>query len=312
MHHSFHKKTNVRLMRQCLYAAIFSAFFMILLKTYAWISTQSLSLLSSLIDSIIDMASSFINLYAIHRSFRPANKEYSFGQTKAESLAALGQSFFIGGSALFLLEKSFERFLKPEILEGTTLGMSVMILTTLCTLGLVLFQRYVIKKTKSLAIQADALHYKGDLLMNLGVFLALLLSRWLQVSWIDPTFAFFIALYILYTSFKIGKSAMDILMDKELPEEIRHKILSLVFSHNQVKGIHDLRTRSGGIKQFIQLHIELDGHLTLSEAHQIAEQIEQEIRLTFPDTEVIIHQDLYTPEKIHYHPFSYKNPHKNS
>jgi ferrous-iron efflux pump FieF len=285
------------LMRRAIYVAVVVSLGMIGLKAYAWLKTGSLSLLSSLIDSGMDMAASLVNLFAIHRALSPANQEYGFGQSKAESLAALSQSIFIGASSLFLVHQALERFAHPEELVSTQMGLWVMGVASVATLGVVCFQRYVIGKTNSLAIQADELHYKTDLLMNLGVFVTLLLSGWLHDPWIDPAFAICIAGYIFYTAVTIGKSSVDVLMDRELPQEVRDQILQMAFAHPQVRGVHDLRTRSGGARQFAQLHLELDGHITLAEAHQIADKVEREISSALPHTEVIIHQDLHMPHQ---------------
>lgn len=279
------------LMKRATYVAIGVALLLMILKTYAWWHTRSLSLLSTLIDSTLDMAASTINLWAIHRALQPANRHYRFGQTKVEALAALGQSLFMGGSAALLLYNAGCRLINPAPLEDTQMGIGVMLVATLLTAGLVAFQRYVIQQTQSLAIKADALHYKSDLLMNLGVIITLYASDWLNNPWLDPAFAAAIAFYIIYTSWAIARDAVDVLMDRELPEAIRTQVRDLALAHPQVQGVHDLRTRSGGTRQFIQLHLELDGNMTLHEAHKIADTIEQKIEAALPNTEVIIHQD---------------------
>jgi ferrous-iron efflux pump FieF len=166
-----------------------------------------------------------------------------------------------------------------------------MIFAIAATFLLVRFQRYVIVRTKSLAIQADELHYFGDLLVNGAVIVALVLTS--QFGWhlADPLFALAIAGYLLKSSWDIARSALDMLMDRELPDEDRQRIKHVVLKHPEVIDLHDLRTRTAGPKTFIQLHLELDGQSSLHEAHKIAEAVEADLCAEFPGAEVIIHQD---------------------
>jgi ferrous-iron efflux pump FieF len=165
-----------------------------------------------------------------------------------------------------------------------------MVFSIIATLGLVLFQSHVIKKSGSTAIKADHLHYKTDLLINASVIVALLLTVY-GWSGFDPLFALGIAAYIFYSAIEIMREALDHLMDKELPLEDRLRVKEIVSHHPEARGMHDLRTRKSGNTQFIQLHLEMDDHLTLLQAHRISDEVEAEIMEAFPDAEVLIHED---------------------
>lgn len=281
---------TAHLMRLATYASTGVACTLIAAKLVAWLMTDSISLFATLIDSCLDALASIINLLAVRHALEPADKAHRFGHGKAESLAGLGQSTFICGSALFLVLEGINRMLHPQVLGSATIGIAVMIFSITATLGLVIFQSHVIKKSGSTAIKADHLHYKTDLLINLSVIVALLLTMY---GWngFDPIFALGIAAYIFYSAMQILRESLDHLMDKELPMEDRQRVKDIVHSHPKTRGMHDLRTRKSGTTQFIQLHLELDDNLPLIEAHRISDEVEANILIAFPDAEVIIHED---------------------
>jgi ferrous-iron efflux pump FieF len=282
---------TARLMRWATYASVTTALSLILIKLVAWFITDSISILATLLDSSLDVLASLLNLFAVKHALQPADKEHRFGHGKAESLAGLGQAMFIAGSAGLLLLQAINRMIHPqEIKSGIEVGVTVMVISIVATLLLLSFQKYVIKHTGSTAIKADALHYRSDLLVNGSVIIALVLAYygWKQV---DALFGIGIALFILYSAWQIVRESVDLLMDHELPEEVRARIKDVVMKHPETRGLHDLRTRRSGTRVFIQLHLELDASLTLSIAHAITDQVEQELAALFPDAEVIIHED---------------------
>ena len=281
---------NAKLMRWATYASMSVAIILILTKVVAWIMTGSVSLMATLIDSCLDALASLVNLIAVRHALAPADKQHRFGHGKAEALAGLGQATFITGSALFLVLESISHLWNPQPISAMNIGIGVMIISILATLGLLMFQKHVISKTGSTAIKADHLHYKTDLLVNGSVIVALLLASY---GWpgFDPVFALGIAAYILYSAWEIARESLDLLMDRELPAEDRAKIKALARNHPQTRGMHDLRTRKSGTTMFIQLHLELDDQLTLLQAHAIADDVEDRIRAEYPDAEVIIHED---------------------
>jgi ferrous-iron efflux pump FieF len=282
-----------RLKRIAAVVAVTVAGLLIAAKTGAWLVTGSVSLLSTLIDSLLDLAASLVNLLAIRHALQPADREHRFGHGKAEPLAGLAQAAFVSGSAAFLLFEAFQRLIQPVPIGNTTFGIAVMVISIVLTLGLVAFQRYVVRRTGSVAISADSLHYSADVLVNTSVVVALLMTVNLGWSAADPLFAIGIALFILRGAWSIFTSSFDLLMDRELPEDERQQIRDLATAHAGVISLHDLRTRSSGTMTFIQFHLEMDGNLTLLEAHEIADDVMDEIEEAFPDAEVLIHEDPF-------------------
>ncbi|MBO6948652.1 MAG: cation diffusion facilitator family transporter [Rhodospirillales bacterium] len=278
-------------MRAAAIASVSVAAILIATKLVAWMMTDSVSLLSTLIDSFLDAAASLVNLLAVHHALQPADREHRFGHGKAEPLASLAQAAFIFGSAAFLLIEAGQRLAQPRVVMNGEIGYAVMVFSIVLTIGLVVFQRYVVKKSGSIAISADSLHYKTDVLINLGVMVSLFMSTYLGWRYADPIVATLIALYIVKGAWEIGKTSLAILMDQELDDAERQKIRDIVMAHEEVKGLHDLRTRSSGINVFIQFHLELDGNMKLKDAHEISEQVEFEVMEAFPNAEVIIHED---------------------
>lgn len=282
---------NGRLMRLASYAAVTVALVLIAAKLAAWLLTGSVALLSSLIDSVLDGFASMVAFIAIRQALAPADKEHRFGHGKAEPIAALAQAAFIVGSALFLSVEAARRLWAPQPLAQQEVGIAVMLFSILLTLALVAFQRHVIRRTGSLVVSADSLHYKGDLLINLSIIASLVLTGWFDFLLADPVFALGIACYLVWNARGIGGEALDMLMDRELPEEERRLILALARDHPGVLGVHDLRTRAAGPHRFIQMHLELDGAISLAEAHAIADAVEAKIEAAFNGAEVIVHQD---------------------
>ena len=282
---------NGRLMRLASYVAVSVALVLIAVKLGAWLLTGSVALLSSLIDSVLDAFASIVALVAIRQALTPADKEHRFGHGKAEPIAALGQAAFIVGSALFLSVEAVRRLWSPQPVGQQEIGIAVMVFSILVTLALVAFQAHVIRRTGSLIVSADSLHYKGDLLINLSIIASLVLTGWFDFPLADPVFALGIAAYLLWNAKGIGGEALDMLMDRELPDEERQTILALARAHSGVLGVHDLRTRAAGPIRFIQMHLELDGDTRLAEAHEIADAVEAQIEAAFPGADVIVHQD---------------------
>ena len=282
---------QARLMRLASIASMAVAIVLIAGKSVAWWMTDSVSLLSTLLDSSLDLLASLVTLLSVRHALVPADREHRFGHGKAEALAGLIQSGFIGASAIWLLISAGQRLYAPQPVTQETVGYVVMAGSIALTLGLVLFQRAVISRTASMAIGADHLHYKSDLLTNVGVIVALVLSSRFGLSIADPIIAGLIGLYILKSAADIAADAYNVLMDRELPEEEREKIKAIVRAHPQVRDLHDLRTRSSGMTTFIQLHMELDAEMTLAAAHVVGDEVEDAIRREFPGAEIIVHQD---------------------
>jgi len=279
-----------RLLRLATYASVATASVLIFGKLAAVLMTGSVSVMASLIDSLMDVAASLINLFAVRYSLMPADKEHRFGHGKAESLAGLAQAMFIAGSAVFLMLHAVDRLLNPQPLQSIGIGIGVMVFAIVATALLLAIQRYVIARTGSTAVRADSLHYMTDLLTNASIIVALALSL---AGWpgLDPIFALGIAFYILHSAWRIGHEAFHLLMDRELPDSDRERIRQIALSHPEVHGLHDLRSYRSGQREIVQFHMELDGALALREAHLITEAVLGEIQKAYPAADIVIRQD---------------------
>ncbi|KJR36913.1 divalent metal cation transporter FieF [Vibrio navarrensis] len=287
------KQQYARLVTMAAWTATTVATLLLLVKIAAWWVTGSVSLLASLIDSMLDIAASVVNLLVVRYALQPADEEHTFGHGKAESLAALAQAMFISGSAVFLILNGVDRFFRPHLLNSPEYGVYVSLFAMVVTLGLVTFQKHVVKATGSQAIAADSLHYQSDLFMNAAIMLALGLS-YFGVGQADAVFAVGIGLFILYSAFKMVSEAVQTLLDRKLPDEELEQINCACLTVEHVLGVHQLRTRMSGPTRFIQLHLELDDHLPLIKAHQIADEVEAKLLELFPASDVLIHQDPYS------------------
>lgn len=283
--------TDASLMRRATLYAVIASGLMIVIKLLAYVMTGSVAMLSSLIDSVIDLFASGVNMFAVGVALQPPDREHRFGHGKAEPLAGLAQSAFICGSAVFLLVEVVNRLLHPQALEYVSAGIVVMVLSILITVVLIAYQKHVIARTSSVAISADSLHYRSDVLVNLGVITAMALDRLMNWHWADPVIAFMIAIYIFYFAWTIARQSLDQLMDRELSDDDRQRIKFISLSHPSVHDLHELRTRSSGLNQFIQLHLVLEPGMTLQEAHDIAAEVQQQLEEAYPKADIIIHQD---------------------
>lgn len=229
---------------------------MIATKAWAWLASGSASMLGSLTDSLMDITATLMSFLVLSYALRPADDDHRFGHGKAEALAGLGQAAFIAGSGCLLMFHGIERLINPVELSHSLLGVWVSIFAIACTLVIVYVQNKVVKHTESIAIKADSVHYKGDLILNAAVLLAILLAYY-GVLYADPLFAIGVAGYLLYNSWDIATESASHLMDKELPDEEKQSIFEIARNHNDVYGVHGIRTRQGGKVKFIQLHLEL-------------------------------------------------------
>lgn len=279
------------LMRQATRASLIVAVALLVLKLVAWQWTGSVSLLASLLDSAVDATASAITSLAVHVSLQPADREHRFGHGKLEPLAALGQAILIAGSAGALAWSAIERLRDPRPVTQSVAGIVVMGVASVATVGLVRFQKHVIARTGSSAVTADAMHYRSDLMMNAAVAVSLLASSQLGLPIVDPLLGLFVAGLIVHGAWRIGHDAVQLLMDREFPDEERRRIKQIVLAHPDAKGLHDLRTRRSGMLPFIQFHLELDGGMTLQRAHEIGDEVEASILAQFPDAEIIVHAD---------------------
>lgn len=279
------------LMRRATLFSLVVGIVLVVLKTGAWLFTDSLSMMSSLADSLLDVIASTLNFVAVRYALQPPDHEHRFGHGKAEELATLAQSTFICGSGVFLIIEGIKRLISPEPVYNNMTGIAVMCVSIVLTLTLIFYQRHVVRKTSSSAIEADAVHYFADFLTNVSVIGALLLSAFLGWTAADPLVAIAIAVYIIWNAYTIGSKAFQNLMDHEFSDEERTHIAQIVRAQPEVAGLHDLRTRKSGIYRFIQFHLDLEGDITLTRAHVISDKVEDLLLAAFPNAEILIHQD---------------------
>lgn len=275
------------------------ALVLVAIKFYAWLVSDSSAMLASTTDSILDLFASVMNIVILRFALAPADNEHRFGHGKAESLAGLVQAAFVLGSALLLIFNGVERVINPRMIVQSEVAIWVTVVAIVLTLALVILQRFVIKRTGSIVINADALHYQSDLLLNLGVLAAIVLSQgiWLQA---DGVFTIAVALYLLFGAGQIIYQSVYQLMDHELSADEVSQITAIILSHEHALGLHELRTRQSGAQRFIQFHLELDDSLSLLQAHSIGDEIEQEIAQALAPCEVFIHHDpsSVVPEEL--------------
>lgn len=273
--------------------SLLAAGFLVLLKTATGLLTGSISVWASLLDSAMDILASTINLVAVRAASRPADEDHAYGYGKAESLAGLFQSLVIAASGLYLIWKAVQRLVKPQATGYEWIGMATMLIAIATSIALVSRLRRVARETDSLALQSDALHYITDIYTNMSALVALLVVRLSGWQEADPLISIFIALYILWSAFQVGRESIDVLMDRRLPPEVDEQIAEIVerFRQEGVLGFHDLRTRRSGSQKFIDLHLEVERDQLLEEAHALTVRVLRAIEAEIPRARVQIHTD---------------------
>lgn len=261
------------------------------LKLWSAVATGSVAMLGSLADTALDIFASLVTLYAVRLAAEPADAQHGFGHGKAEAIAALFQTFLIVTSAVGIGWRGISQLGAGHEPQSAELGIAVSLFALAGTLALITYQRHIIRQTGSVAISADRAHYSSDLLLNGSVILALVLDSMLDIRGADPVFGVAIALWLVWHAVHVARTAIDQLMDKEWPEEKRVRFLKIAEAHPELRGIHDLRTRTSGTSDFVQFHVWVDPDMTVSEAHRVMDEIEDKLMIEFPGTEVIIHPD---------------------
>jgi ferrous-iron efflux pump FieF len=281
----------MRLMSLAGMASVGVALTLIALKLWAWRATGSVAMLSSLADSLLDLLASIVTLFAVRVAIAPADREHRFGHGKSEGIAGIVQAVIVSGSAFYVCVQAIERLIAPSPVESPATGYFVMVCSLVLTVMLVAFQRYVVSRTGSLAISADAVHYRSDILMAFAVLVAVYLSSEWGLYGFDPLLALVVVGLILWSVAEIVRDALRVLLDRELPDEDRRRIAAIARAHPEVLGLHDMRTRSSGAMQFIQFHLELDPGMNLTRAHAVCDAVDREVRQAYPAAEVLIHAD---------------------
>jgi ferrous-iron efflux pump FieF len=272
-------------------ASITMAIFLIGLKVWAAYSTSSMAMLGSLADSTLDLVASLVVLLGVRVAAQPADRDHRFGHGKAEALAALVQVIIITISAVFIGFRSIERLLGGAETSDAELGIGVSLVAILSTFALIAYQRHVVRRTGSVAIATDRLHYASDLMLNASVIAALILDQYVGIVGSDAVFGLLIALWLAFGAWKSSSHALDQLMDREWPDEQRERFLAAAREYPELQGLHDLRTRTSGTHNFVQFHCWVPPDWTVKDAHERMDRIEQELENRFPATEILIHLD---------------------
>jgi ferrous-iron efflux pump FieF len=264
---------------------------LVALKIYASWSTGSAAMLGSLADSGLDLIASLVTLYSVRLAAMPADRQHRFGHGKAEAIAALLQVVLISLSAFWLAVHSAGALFAGTRSTGAGTGVAVSVISMILTLVLINYQRSVIARTGSLAIGTDSVHYQSDFALNAAVIAALLLDQLADIRGADAVAGLGIALWLLHNAYAASQNAVDQLMDREWPEARRHAFIEVANRHPELRGIHDLRTRTSGNNDFVQFHVWVDPEMTVGEAHRVMDEVEARLRDVFPDVEILIHPD---------------------
>jgi ferrous-iron efflux pump FieF len=272
-------------------ASIAMAVTLIALKTWAAYETDSTAMLGSLADSGLDLVASLVVLLGVRIAAQPADYEHRFGHGKAEALASLVQVILITISAIFIGFRAVERLLSGAETADAELGIGVSLVAMALTVALITYQRHVVKRTGSLAIGTDRLHYSSDLMLNGSVIVALVLDQYAHLTGADAVFGLLIALWLMWGAWRASSEALNQLMDREWPDELRERFLATAKEYPELAGLHDFRTRSSGTHYFAQFHVWVPADWTVQEAHDRLDAVEEEHQQRFPGTEILIHVD---------------------
>lgn len=282
---------RARLTRSAALASTGVAVLLLVLKGWAAAATGSVAMLGSLADTGLDLLASLLTLFAVGFAAQPADDDHRFGHGKAEAIAALMQTLLIIGSAVAIMWRAILAFGQTDLPRAPGVGIGVSAAGIGLTLALIAWQKHVVRQTGSIAIATDSLHYQSDLLLNATVIAAFVLDALLGLHGADALFGIVIALWIAWSALKSARAAIDMLMDREWPAEKSAELARIVLAVPGVEDIHDLRSRSSGITDFIQFHIWLDPAMSVAAAHEIIDTIELRLHDAFPDAEFFIHID---------------------
>lgn len=279
------------LARRAALASVASAVLLGALKSYAAVKTGSVAVLASLADSGLDLIASLITLGGVHWAAQPADEKHRFGHGKAEALAALFQVAIIAISGFAILLRAVQRLLQNQASAAPEAGIVVSVIAMVVTLALTQYQRSVVRRTGSIAITTDSIHYSSDLFLNAAVIAALVLESYVGIAGADPIFGIAIALWLLWGAWRASVAAIDQLMDREWPEEKRRRFVEIAATYPELNSLHDLRTRTSGNRDFVQFHVSMRPTMTIAAAHDVVERLEAALAEAFPDTEILIHVD---------------------
>ncbi|PTS89620.1 MULTISPECIES: cation diffusion facilitator family transporter [unclassified Caulobacter] len=264
---------------------------LIVVKTLAWLASDSVAMLASLSDSGLDLVASLITFFAVRYAAEPPDAEHRFGHGKAEAFSSLMQGGLVFASGALIGQEAIRAMLHPRPVEQGLMAMAVMVVSIVLTLGLIIAQSRVLKSTGSIAVSGDRAHYAADLGSNAVALLGIGAASWLGLSWVDAAAGLIVALWLIWGAIGVFREASHQLMDRELPEEDRRRIIALASEDPRLLGIHQLRTRASGPYVHMQMHADLEAGISLAEAHAIMVSAENRLLEAFPAADIIIHPD---------------------
>ena len=273
---------------------------LILIKLVIGFASGSVAVLASAIDSVLDMFVSIFNYFAISNSEKPADKTFNYGRGKTEALASVIEGTIITISGLFLLYQAAKKAMSNEVSQLLETSIIIMLITLVITISLVLYLNYVAKKTNSMVIKADALHYKTDVFSNGAVLISLILVSLTGYEIIDVIVGGGIALYIIYSAYSLIHEGILVLLDRAVDEELVSKIEEIIKQNDKVNTYHLLKTREAANQTFVEVHLVFNCLITLMEAHKASDSIENKIKKldSRRDWIINIHMDPYDDFKV--------------
>lgn len=265
-----------------------------LVKLIVGVMSGSVAVLASAIDSLLDVIISVFNFFALHQSEQPANQKFNYGYGKIESLASLIEGVIIGCSGGYILYEAIGKIVSKEHIIQIDQTIGVMIFSLVMTLALVIFLTLMVKKSKNQVLEADLLHYKTDLLSNGGVLFSLAVIYWTDWQIVDAILGIAVALYVILSAFGIGKKGVLNLLDRSIDEELSLKIQNTLES-SPISSYHGLKSRISGNTLFLEVHLVFDETISLLEAHNTSEEIEERLAQNDPTLKWVIlsHLDPY-------------------
>ncbi|WP_338501245.1 cation diffusion facilitator family transporter [Sphingomonas kaistensis] len=282
---------RTRLTQRAALASVGMASILLVAKAWAAIATDSTAMLGSLADTALDLVASLFTLAGVRIAALPADHDHRFGHGKAEALVALGQVVLIAASALGIGWRAVDRLLNGAPTANAELGIGVSIAAMVGTVLLLAYQKRVIAKTGSVAIQTDNIHYKSDLFLNGAVIGALVLDQFLRIRGADAAFGIAIAVWLLWGAWQAAGDSVNQLMDAEWPEDKRTAFLAACAEYPELRGMHDVRTRTSGVHDFIQFHVWVPEEWSVRQAHDRLDAVEEDLQRRFPGTEIFLHLD---------------------
>lgn len=271
--------------------SVATATILIIVKAIAWRVSDSVALLASLSDSALDLVASLITLFAVRYAATPPDAEHRFGHGKAEAFSSLMQGGLVFASGALIGREAIVALMNPHPIEHGAGGVVVMIVSIVLTLGLITVQSRVLKASGSIAIASDRAHYAADLAANAVALVGLAAATWLGLVWLDAAAGLVVALWLVWGAIGVFSDAANQLLDRELPESERARIVDLATADPRVLGVHQLRTRASGPYVHMQMHADLAADISLAEAHTIMVQAENRLLEVFPAADILIHPD---------------------